>query len=93
MRSLIFDYVVLFCSHSYFFIEYHHLKMFMFHGFHMLSLRFDYVTQVVTMWNEWKYMSSTFYLGRTHDVVMHNALIIHCIEVLSRSYGPTVPVH
>ena len=22
-----------------------------------------------------------FYLGRTHDVVMHNALIIHCIEV------------
>ena len=33
-----------------------------------------------------------FYLGRTHDVVMHNALIIHCIEVSSRSYGPTVPV-
>jgi hypothetical protein len=24
---------------------------------------------------------------------MHNALIIHCIEVSSRSYGPTVPVH
>jgi hypothetical protein len=34
-----------------------------------------------------------FYLGRTHDVVMHNALISHCIEVSSRSYGPTVPVH
>jgi hypothetical protein len=34
-----------------------------------------------------------FYLGRTHDVVMHNALIIHCIEVSSRSYGPTVLVH
>jgi hypothetical protein len=34
-----------------------------------------------------------FYLGRTYDVVMHNALIIHCIEVSSRSYGPTVPVH
>ena len=31
-----------------------------------------------------------FYLGRTYDVVMHNALIIHCIEVSSRSYGPTV---
>jgi hypothetical protein len=93
MRSLILDYVVLLCSYSYFFIEYHHLKMFMFHGFHMLSLRFDHVTQVVIMWNGWKYMSSTFYLGRTHDVVMHNALIIHCIEVSSRSYGPTVPVH
>jgi len=26
-----------------------------------------------------------FYLERTHDVVMHNALIIHCIEVSSRS--------
>ena len=72
--------------------EYHHLKMFMFHGFHMLSLRFDHVTQVVIMWNGWKYMSSTFYLGRTHVVDMHNAFIIHCIEVSSRSYGPTVPV-
>ena len=37
-------------------------------------------------------MSSTFYLGRTHVVAMHNAFIIHCIEVSSRSYGPTVPV-
>jgi hypothetical protein len=36
-------------------------------------------------------MSSTFYLGRTHVVDIHNAFIIHCIEVL-RSYGPTVPV-
>ncbi len=26
-------------------------------------------------------MSSTFYLGRTHVVDMHNAFIIHCIEV------------
>jgi hypothetical protein len=26
-------------------------------------------------------MSSTFYLGRTHVVVMHNAFIIHCIKV------------
>jgi hypothetical protein len=44
------------------------------------------------MWNGWKYMSSTFYLGRSHVVDMHNAFIIHCIEVSSRSYGPTVPV-
>jgi hypothetical protein len=28
-----------------------------------------------------------FYLGRTHDVVMHNALIIHCIEVSSDRTG------
>jgi hypothetical protein len=47
----------------------------------MLSLWFDHVTQVVIMWNGWKYMSSTFYLGRTHVVVMHNAFIIHCMEV------------
>ena len=47
----------------------------------MLSLRFDHVTQVVIMWNGWKYMSSTFYLERTHVVDMHNAFIIHCIEV------------
>jgi hypothetical protein len=26
-------------------------------------------------------MSSTFYLGRIHVVVMHNAFIIHCMEV------------
>jgi hypothetical protein len=44
------------------------------------------------MWNGWKYMSSTFYLGRTHVVDMHSAFIIHCIEVSSWSYGPTVPV-
>jgi hypothetical protein len=37
-------------------------------------------------------MSSTFYLGRTHVVDMHNAFIIHCIEVSSRSYGPTILV-
>jgi hypothetical protein len=37
-------------------------------------------------------MSSTFYLGRTHVVDMHNAFIIHSTEVSSRSYGPTVPV-
>jgi hypothetical protein len=47
----------------------------------MLSLWFDHVTQVVIMWNWWKYMSITFYLGRTHVVVMHNAFIIHCMEV------------
>ena len=90
------SYTCLCCAIMFKFIfsfEYHHLKMFMFHGFHMLSLRFDYVTQVVIMWNGWKYMSSTFYLGRTHVVDMHNAFIIHCIEVSSRSYGPTVPVH
>jgi hypothetical protein len=58
-----------------------------------LSLRFDHVTQVVIMWNGWKYMSSTFYLGRTLVVAMHNAFIVHCIEVSSRSYGLTVPVH
>ena len=33
------------------------------------------------IWNRWKYMSSTFYLGRTHVVDMHNAFIIYCIEV------------
>jgi hypothetical protein len=37
-------------------------------------------------------MSSIFYLGRTHVVDMHNAFIIHCMEVSSRSYGPMVPV-
>jgi hypothetical protein len=37
-------------------------------------------------------MFSTFYLGRTHVVDMHNAFIIHCMEVSSRSYGPTVSV-
>jgi hypothetical protein len=37
-------------------------------------------------------MSSTFYLERTHVIDMHNAFIIHCMEVLSRSYDPTVPV-
>jgi hypothetical protein len=30
-------------------------------------------------------MSSTFYLGRTHVVVMHNAFIINCIEVFVAS--------
>jgi hypothetical protein len=37
-------------------------------------------------------MFGIFYLGRTHVVDMHNAFIIHCMEVLSRSYGSTVPV-
>jgi hypothetical protein len=37
-------------------------------------------------------MSSTFCLERTHVVDMHNAFIIHCIEVSSRSYGLTVSV-
>jgi hypothetical protein len=37
-------------------------------------------------------MFGTFYLGRTHVVDMHNAFIIHCMEVSSRSCGPTVPV-
>jgi hypothetical protein len=45
------------------FIEYHHLRMFMFHGFHMLSLRFDHVSQVVIMRNGWKNMASTFLFG------------------------------
>jgi hypothetical protein len=31
--------------------------------------------------------------GGSHVVVMHSASIIPCIEVLSRSYGPTVSVH
>jgi hypothetical protein len=44
------------------------------------------------MWNEWKYMSSTFYLRRNYVVDMHNAFIIHCMDVSSRSYGSTVPV-
>jgi hypothetical protein len=37
-------------------------------------------------------MFNTFYLGRTHVVDMHSAFIILCMEVSSRSYGPTVPV-
>jgi hypothetical protein len=37
-------------------------------------------------------MSSIFCLGRTHVDDLHNAFIIHCIEVSSRSYGSTVPV-
>jgi hypothetical protein len=45
-----------------------------------------------TTWNGRKYMFGIFYLGRTHVVDMHNAFIIHCMEVLSRSYGPIVLV-
>jgi hypothetical protein len=45
-----------------------------------------------TTWNVRKYMFGTFYLGRTHVVDMHNAFIIYCMEVSSRSYGPTVLV-
>jgi hypothetical protein len=29
----------------------------------------------------------------SHVVVMHSAFVILCMKVLSRSYGPTVPVH
>jgi hypothetical protein len=83
---------VLFVFIFIFLIGYCHLKLFMFIyytcggcGLIMLSMWF-------IMWNGWKYMSSTFYLGRTHVVDMHNAFIIHCIEVSSWSYGPTVPV-
>jgi hypothetical protein len=35
------------------------------------------------IWNGWKYMFGTFYLGRTHVVDMHNAFIIHCMVVSS----------
>jgi hypothetical protein len=75
---------VLFVFVFIFLIGYHRLKLFMFYWLYMWRVWF-------IMWNGWKYMSSTFYLGRTHVVDIHNAFIIHCIEVL-RSYGPTVPV-
>jgi hypothetical protein len=40
---------------------------------------------------KWKYVYHMLGEG-SHVVVMHNASIILCMEVLSRSYGPTVPV-
>jgi hypothetical protein len=52
--------------------------MFMFHGFHMLSWRFDYVTQVVIMWNGWKYMSSTFLFG---EELMMLSCIMHSSSI------------
>jgi hypothetical protein len=54
----------------------------------------EYLPQhmLFTTWTGRKYMFGTFYLGRTHVVDMQNAFIIHCMEVSSRSYGPTVLV-
>ena len=72
-------------------IGYRRLKLFMFIYYTCGGCGLIMLPMWFIMWNGWKYMSSTFYLGRTH-VDMHNAFIIHCIEVSSRSYGPTVPV-
>jgi hypothetical protein len=83
---------VLFIFTFIFLIEYHHLRIFIFYWLHMWSLWFDHVTMWFIMWNGWKYMSSTSCLGRTRVIDLHDAFIIHCIEVLSRSYGPTVLV-
>ena len=74
---------VLFVFAFIFRIGYHRLKIIMFYGFHMLRLWLIMFPMWFIMWNGWKYMSSTFYLGRTHVVDMHNPFIIHCMEVPS----------
>jgi hypothetical protein len=83
---------VLFVFIFIFLIGYRRLKLIMFIYYTCGGCGLIMLPMWFIMWNGWKYMSSTFYLGRTHGFDMHNAFIIHCIEVSSRSYGPTVPV-
>ena len=59
----------------------------------MLRVWFDQVTHVdYYLEGVEVYMFNTCYLGWNHVVDMHSAFIILCMEVSSRSYGPTVSV-
>jgi hypothetical protein len=58
-----------------------------------LKMWFEHVTRVVlSFWGSGS-LCLPHVGGGSHVVVMHTAYIIFCMEVLSWSYGPTVPIH
>jgi hypothetical protein len=59
----------------------------------MLKMLFKHITRVNYHFEEVEVYVYHMLGGGSHVVVMHSASVIPCIEVLSRSYGLTVPVH